>query len=125
MAQAVTAAMVTSTPERMRLRSQAPSGAERKRSTNTSNDAMTTPQVRNPFRRPDRRKQFDGMVADWNAHKGVLFHKDGGENQSNNIGNAFWRGYHGQIAAWIDADTPLHVAYVAGREVGKLARKKA
>lgn len=79
--------------------------------------------VRNPFRREDRRKQFAGMVKDYEARNAVLFHKHGGDNQSNNIGNAFWRGYHGQLAAWIDPETPLHVAYVAGREVARAAGK--
>lgn len=78
--------------------------------------------VRNPFKRADRRKQFDAMVRDYEAKNSALFHKHGGENQSNNIGNAFWRGYHGQAAHWIDPQVPLHVAYVAGREIGKAAK---
>lgn len=73
----------------------------------------------NPFRTKDRRRQFDGMVSDFEQRKSVLFHADGSENQSNNIGNAFWRGYHGQLAAWIDPETPLYVAYAAGKQLGQ------
>lgn len=75
--------------------------------------------IHNPFKRADRRKQFDAMVADYKAHNSALFHKNGLENQSNNIGNAFWRGFHGQMALWIDPQTPLHVAYIAGKNIGK------
>lgn len=75
--------------------------------------------IRNPFRRPERRQQFEAMVKDYEGRNSALSRQDGRENQSNNIGNAFWRGYHGQLAAWIDPETPLHVAYVAGREIGR------
>lgn len=78
--------------------------------------------MNNPFKRADRRAQFDAMVADYQARNATLFRKDGRENQNNNIGNAFWRGYHGQAAHWIDPQVPLYVAYVAGREIGKAAK---
>ncbi len=81
--------------------------------------------MRNPFRNPQRRQQFEAMLSDHAARHGCLFHPDGRENHSNNIGQAFWRGYHGQLAAWIDRDMPLHVAYAAGEAVGRSHRAQS
>lgn len=74
--------------------------------------------VRNPFKQPDRRKQFAGMVSDYTSRSPALFHKSGTENRLNNIGEAFWRGWHGERFIW-DTQAPLHVAYRAGAAIAK------
>ncbi len=81
--------------------------------------------IPNPFRRADRRQQFEAMLGDYAARAGALFHADGRENHSNNIGGAFWRGFHAQMAAWVDVDTPLYVAYMAGRQIAAAASQAA
>ncbi|WP_157657768.1 hypothetical protein [Burkholderia ubonensis] len=76
--------------------------------------------ARNPFRTPDRRKQFDAMLSDYTAGKKVLIREDGRENRLNNIGEAFWRGFHGERFIW-DTDAPLYVAYKAGVAIAKVS----
>lgn len=72
--------------------------------------------ARNPFKVTERRKQFEGMMADYVAGKKHLYHADGRENRSNNIGEAFWRGFHGERFIW-DTAAPIYVAYTAGKAI--------
>lgn len=73
-----------------------------------------------PFRTADRIKQFRGMVGDYQSHSGALWHGPAGcyENHSNNIGEAFWRGFHGKRYIW-DKAAPLWVAYRSGAAIAK------
>ena len=72
--------------------------------------------IRCPFANPQRRKQFDGMLKDYRLRSSALFHGNGRENRSNNIGEAFWRGWHGERFIW-DKEAPLYVAYRAGSAI--------
>lgn len=74
--------------------------------------------VRCPFARADRRKQFDGMVTDYRLRNRALFRFPNSENRQNNIGEAFWRGWHGEPFIW-DKDSPLYVAFKAGALIAR------
>ena len=74
--------------------------------------------ARTPFRTPARRKQYEGMVADYVAGRNHLFRPDGRENRRKNIGEAFWRGVHGERFIW-DEESPIYVAYKAGAAIAK------
>jgi hypothetical protein len=78
------------------------------------------PNVRCPFRTPERRKQFEGMVKDYRLRNRTLFRFPAGENRSNNIGEAFWRGFHAESFIW-DREAPLFVAYRAGEVIRAMA----
>lgn len=80
----------------------------------------TAKAARNPFRTPERCKQFDAMLKDYAAGRKHLFRADGAENRLNNIGEAFWRGFHGERFIW-DTEAPLYVAYKAGVAVAKVS----
>ncbi len=72
------------------------------------------------FRTPERRKQFAEMISDYRLRNSALFHFPAGENRSNNIGEAFWRGYHGERFVW-DREAPLYVAYRAGAAIRQVS----
>lgn len=73
-----------------------------------------------PFKDDARIQQFMGMVRDYRDHRSVLWNGPGGcyENRSNNIGEAFWRGWYGERFIW-DKAAPLYVAYKAGAAIAK------
>ncbi len=75
-------------------------------------------QVRCPFARVDRLKQFEGMVADYRMRNRALFHFPDRENRQNNIGEAFWRCWHGERFIW-DKNSPLYFAFKAGAAIAK------
>ncbi|KVP96638.1 hypothetical protein WJ96_05280 [Burkholderia ubonensis] len=61
------------------------------------------------------------MLADYIAGKKALIREDGQENRLNNIGEAFWRGFHGERFIW-DTAAPLYVAYKAGEALAKCSQ---
>lgn len=73
----------------------------------------------NPFILQWKKHAFEGMLHDYNTRNSALFYKGVAENQLNNIGNAFWRGFYNQPCYWIDLETPLGVVLTAGRKIGK------
>lgn len=76
-------------------------------------------EVKCPFKDEARCEQFAGMVADYRARNATLFNRSAStENRGNNIGEAFWRGWHGERFIW-DKAAPIYVAYMAGAAIAK------
>jgi hypothetical protein len=72
-----------------------------------------------PFRNEARATQFAVMVADYRLRNASLFNRaNDTENRGNNIGEAFWRGWHGEPFIW-DRSAPIFVAYKAGASIAK------
>lgn len=77
-----------------------------------------------PFANPQRRRLFDGMLLDYRHGNKTLFHSGGRENRSNNIGEAFWRGWNNESYIW-DKEAALYVAYKAGVVIAKAVAAEA
>ena len=60
------------------------------------------------------------MLEDYRLRNATLFRFPAGENRSNNIGEAFWRGWHSERFIW-DRESPLWVAFRAGQAIRKAA----
>lgn len=77
--------------------------------------------MRNPFRNPSYRAQYDAMVKAYHARHRDLVRPDGTQNLGNGVANNFWRGYENAALNWDrkSRDTFAYVCYRAGQDVRK------